>query len=224
VLEATLGRIASDRTARVVVIAGSGKAFCAGHDLAEMVGRPEAEYRDLFSTCSRVMQVLRRLPQPVIARVQGIATAAGCQLVASCDLAVASTDAQFAAPGVKIGLFCTTPMIPLMRAVPAKIALEMLFTGAPISAERALAAALINRVVPADQLDVTVQEFCDAIVASSPHVVQLGKRAFYDQVPGDESLAYERAVDVMTENACHPHAQIGIQAFLEKRKPIWTDD
>jgi enoyl-CoA hydratase/carnithine racemase len=221
-LESALERIAGDSTARVVVMCGSGEAFCAGHDLAEMVGRSEAEYRELFSTCSRVMQGLRRLPQPVIARVQGMATAAGCQLVASCDLVVASTGARFATPGVKIGLFCTTPMIPLMRAVPARIALEMLFTGAPISAERALAAGLVNRVVAADQLDAAVQEFCDAIVASSPYVLRLGKQAFYREVSGDEEAAYARAVETITGNACHGDAQSGIRAFLEKRAPIWT--
>jgi enoyl-CoA hydratase/carnithine racemase len=222
-MEAALEQIASDSSARVVVICGSGEAFCAGHDLSEMVGRSEAEYRDLFTACSRVMQALRRLPQPVIARVHGIATAAGCQLVASCDLAVASTDAQFAAPGVKIGLFCTTPMIPLMRAVPAKFALEMLFTGAPISAERALQAGLINRVVTADRLDAAVQEYCDAIVASSPYVLRLGKQAFYNEICGDEAVAYAHAVEIITGNACHPDAQTGIKAFLQKQTPIWND-
>src|SRR4029077_2273132 len=156
-------------------------------------GREEAEYRELFSTCAAVMQGFRKLPQPVIARVQGMATAAGCQLVASCDLAVAAADAQFAAPGVKIGLFCTTPMVPLVRAVPAKLALEMLFTGAPISAERALASGLVNRVVPADQLDAAVREFCAAILASSPLVIGLGKKAFYDQLSADERTAHDRS-------------------------------
>lgn len=220
-LNAAIARIAADATARVVVIAGAGPVFCSGHDLSEMVGRREAEYRDLFSACSRFMQGLRRLPQPVIARVHGLATAAGCQLVASCDLAVASEEARFAAPGVNIGLFCTTPMVPLVRTVPAKVALEMLFTGAPLSAERALAAGLVNRVVSADGLDATVNEFCDAIVASSPHVLKLGKQAFYDQLTCDEATAYTRAVDVITGNACHADAQEGIAAFLGKRKPIW---
>ncbi|MGE5191139.1 MAG: enoyl-CoA hydratase [Deltaproteobacteria bacterium] len=223
-LEAAIGRIAGDPEARVVVIAGAGKVFCAGHDLGEMTGWTEAEYRNLFSTCSVIMQGLRKLPQPVIARVQGMATAAGCQLVASCDLAVAAAEAQFAAPGVKIGLFCTTPMVPLVRAVPAKLALEMLFTGAPISAARALAAGLVNRVVPADQLDAAVQEFCDAILATSPLVIGLGKKAFYDQLSVDEATAYERAVEIITDNATRADAQEGFRAFLEKRPPVWRGD
>ena len=220
-LDAALGEVAGDRQARVVVIAAAGNAFCAGHDLSEMTGRPEAEYRELFSTCSTVMQRLRSLPQPVIARVQGMATAAGCQLVASCDLAVAATEALFATPGVNIGLFCTTPMVPLVRAVPAKLALEMLFTGKPITAERALAAGLVNRVVPSDLLDAAVKDFCDAIVAASPQVLSLGKAAFYDQLSCDEATAYRRAVEVITENATRADAQEGMRAFLEKRKPEW---
>jgi enoyl-CoA hydratase/carnithine racemase len=220
-LDAAIEQIAADPEARVVVIAGAGRVFCAGHDLAEMTGRKKADYRELFSACSVVMQGFRKLTQPVIARVQGMATAAGCQLVASCDLVVAATEAQFAAPGVKIGLFCTTPMVPLVRAVPAKLALEMLFTGAPISAERALAAGLVNRVVPADQLDAAVQEFCDAILASSPLVIGLGKKTFYDQLSVDEATAYERAVEIITDNATFADAQEGIRAFLEKRPPVW---
>ncbi len=220
-LTTAIQRISQDSTARVVVISAAGKVFCAGHDLAEMTGKSEAEYRELFSSCSAVMQGLRSLPQPVIARVQGIATAAGCQLVASCDLAVAATEAQFATPGVKIGLFCTTPMVPLVRAVPAKVALEMLFTGKPITAERALAVGLVNRVVPADQLDAAIDEYCAAIIASSPHVLSLGKQAFYDQLSYDEATAYEKAVEIITHNATHPDAQEGIGAFLEKRPPTW---
>jgi enoyl-CoA hydratase/carnithine racemase len=220
-LETAIARIANDPEARVVVIAGAGRVFCAGHDLGEMTGRTEAEYRELFSVCSDVMQGLRKLPQPVIARVQGMATAAGCQLAASCDLVVAASDAQFAAPGVKIGLFCTTPMVPLVRAVPPKLALEMLFTGSPISAERAFAAGLVNRVVPADRLDATVQELCDAILTTSPLVIGLGKKAFYDQLSVDEATAYERAVEIITDNATRADAQEGFRAFLEKRPPVW---
>lgn len=220
-LEAILPRIANDVDARVVVLAGNGSAFCAGHDLSEMTGKSETEYRELFSACSRVMQGLRQLPQPVIARVHGMATAAGCQLVASCDLAVASTEAQFATPGVNIGLFCTTPMVPLVRAVPAKVALEMLFTGQPISAERALAAGLVNRVVPPERLDAAVDELCASIVASSPYVVKLGKEAFYEQSALSEPDAYAQAVEIITANACHADAQEGIAAFLQKRKPVW---
>jgi enoyl-CoA hydratase/carnithine racemase len=220
-LAAAIQRISETSTARVVVVAATGKVFCAGHDLTEMTGKSETEYRKLFSSCSAVMQGLRSLTQPVIARVQGIATAAGCQLVASCDLAVAAAEAQFATPGVKIGLFCTTPMVPLVRAVPAKVALEMLFTGQPIAAERALAAGLVNRVVAADQLDTAIDEYCAAIIASSPRVLGLGKRAFYDQLSCDEATAYERAVEIITHNATQPDAQEGIRAFLEKRAPNW---
>src|SRR5436190_22427172 len=188
-LGAALAEVAADPAARVVVLAGRGPAFCAGHDLAELVGRSEADYHELFSLCSAVMQQLRRLPQPVIARVHGLATAAGCQIVAACDLAVAAEGAAFATPGVKIGLFCTTPMVPLVRAIPPKPALEMLLTGKPISAQRAFELGLVNRVVPADQLDAAVQEYVDAILASSPLTVRLGKAAFYEQLALDEASA-----------------------------------
>jgi enoyl-CoA hydratase/carnithine racemase len=220
-LEDATNRAAVDQAARVVVLAAEGPVFCSGHDLGEMTGCTEESYRDLFALCSRVMLGLRRVPQPVIARVQGTATAAGCQLVAACDLAVAAEGAVFATPGVKIGLFCTTPMVPLVRAVPAKAALEMLLTGRPIPARRALELGLVNRVAPPAELDATVQEFVDAILASSPLTVRLGKRAFYDQVALDEAAAYERAVGVMTENALCHDAQEGMSAFLEKRRPEW---
>ena len=221
-LKSALDGIASDPALRVVVLAGRGPVFCSGHDLGEMVGRPEEEYRELFSLCARVMLGLRRLPQPVIARVHGVATAAGCQLVAACDLAVAAEGATFATPGVKIGLFCTTPMVPLVRAVPPKAALEMLLTGRPVTARRALELGLINRVVPADNLDEAVRDYVEAIVATSPLVVRLGKAAFYEQLALGEDEAYERAVDVMTDNAVRRDAQEGMRAFLEKRRPQWT--
>jgi enoyl-CoA hydratase/carnithine racemase len=216
--------IANDPAARVVVLAARGPAFCAGHDLGEMVGCSGSAYRDLFALCSDVMQRFRRLPQPVIARVHGLATAAGCQLVAACDLAVASEGASFATPGVKIGLFCTTPMVPLVRAVPAKPAMEMLLTGKPISAQRAYELGLVNRVVPADQLDAAVQEYVDAVLASSPLTVRLGKAAFYDQLALDEPAAYERATEVMADNALRRDAQEGMAAFLQKRRPTWTGE
>ena len=216
-----LRTIAADPAARVVVLAGNGPVFCAGHDLGEMVGRSEEEYHQLFALCSEVMQQFRRLPQPVIARVHGLATAAGCQLVTACDLAVAAEGASFATPGVKIGLFCTTPMVPLVRAVPAKAALEMLLTGQPISAKRALELGLVNRVVPVGELGAAVKEFVAAILASSPLVVRLGKAAFYDQLALDEPAAYERATEVMTGNAVCRDAQEGISAFLQKRKAVW---
>jgi len=223
-LEEELAALALDHAARVVVLAARGPVFCSGHDLSEMTGRTEAEYRDLFETCSRVMLQLRRLPQPVIARVQGVATAAGCQLVAASDLAVAATGATFATPGVKIGLFCTTPMVPLVRAVPDKAALEMLFTGAPIGAERALQLGLVNRVVPADALDAAVRELTDAILAMSPTALRLGKAAFYELRSLDEEAAYHRAIDVMTDNALRHDAQEGITAFLQKRPPRWKGE
>jgi enoyl-CoA hydratase/carnithine racemase len=223
-LETALAHLGSDPAVRVVVLAANGPAFCAGHDLGEMVGRDEAEYQGLFALCSQVMQQLRRLPQPVIARVHGLATAAGCQLVAACDLAVASEQAAFATPGVKIGLFCTTPMVPLVRSIPAKPALEMLLTGKPISAQRAYELGLVNRVVPAGQLDAAVQEYVDAILACSPLTIRLGKAAFYDQLALDEPAAYERATGVMTDNALRRDAQEGMTAFLEKRRPRWSGE
>lgn len=221
-LGAALNRIAADRSARVVVLAAAGPVFCSGHDLGEMTGRADQEYQALFSRCSAVMQQIRQLPQPVIARVQGLATAAGCQLVATCDLAVAAPEAKFATPGVKIGLFCTTPMVPLVRAVPPKVAMEMLLTGQPITAERALAVGLVNRVVPADQLDECIQNWTDAIVASSAATLHLGKQAFYDQLALDEPTAYQRATCLMAENAVQHDAQEGITAFLQKRPPQWA--
>jgi enoyl-CoA hydratase/carnithine racemase len=223
-LEKALEQVAANRAVRLIVLAARGSVFCAGHDLGEMTGCSEEKYRDLFALCSRVMLGLRRVPQPVIARVQGMATAAGCQLVAACDLAVAAEGVTFATPGVKIGLFCTTPMVPLVRAIPAKAALEMLLTGRPISAERALEVGLVNRVVPAAELDAAVQDYVDAILAASPQVIRLGKAAFYDQLALDEAAAYERAVGVMTENAVCRDAQEGMQAFLQKRRPVWSGE
>jgi enoyl-CoA hydratase/carnithine racemase len=221
-LHEKLEEIASNTQIRAVVLAAQGPVFCAGHDLGEMLGCSEDAYRELFELCSTVMQQFRALPQPVLARVQGIATAAGCQLVAACDLAVASDSAAFATPGVKIGLFCTTPMVPLVRTIPPRSALEMLLTGKAISAQQALAWGLVNRVVAADQLDAAVQEFTDAIRASSPLTVRLGKQAFYDQLALDEASAYERATEVMTKNALCRDAQEGMSAFVHKRQPAWT--
>lgn len=221
-LEQFLTNVADDTTARVVVLAAAGPVFSSGHDLTEMADGSEEEYRDLFHLCSRVMLGLRRLPQPVVARVQGLATAAGCQLVAACDLAVAAEDAKFATPGVKIGLFCTTPMVPLVRAVPAKSAFEMLVTGQPISARRALEIGLVNRVVAGDQLDNAIADLVAPILAASPLTVKIGKRAFYDQLALSEAEAYGRACGVMTDNAVKHDAREGIRAFLQKRQPTWT--
>ncbi len=221
-LEKSLREIAEDERVRVVVVAAAGSIFCAGHDLGEMLGRSEEFYRELFALCSQVMQQFRALPQPVIARVQGTATAAGCQLVAACDLAVAADTASFATPGVKIGLFCTTPMVPLVRTIAPRAALEMLLTGKAISAHQALVWNLINCVVPAEQLDAAVREYTDAIRSSSPLTIRIGKRAFYDQLALDEGHAYERALEVMTCNARFRDAQEGMSAFVEKRSPRWT--
>lgn len=223
-LDAALESLSNDARARVVVLGSTGSVFCSGHDLGEMLGRSKDDYHALFYLCSTVMHKLRRLPQPVIARVQGTATAAGCQLVAACDLVVASDSATFATPGVKIGLFCTTPMVPLVRAVPAKAAMEMLLTGRPISATQALHWGLINRVVSESQLDEAIREFTDAILTASPLTVKLGKQAFYDQLALAESDAYSRATDVMTNNACLHDAQEGIAAFLQKRRPNWSGE
>jgi enoyl-CoA hydratase/carnithine racemase len=221
-LERALAGIAADPSAGAVVIGGRGSAFCAGHDLAELVGRTEAEYQELFSLCSRVMLALRQLPVPVIARVHGIATAAGCQLVAACDLAVAGEEATFATPGVKIGLFCTTPMVPLVRAIPAKPAMEMLLTGEAISARRALELGLVNRVVPNPDLDLEIKDLTDKIRAMSPLVIQTGKRAFYELAGLAEDDAYAEASAIMCENALYHDAREGISAFLEKRAPHWS--
>jgi enoyl-CoA hydratase/carnithine racemase len=221
-LDGVLDRAAQDAAVQVIVLAAAGTVFSSGHDLSEMTGRSEAEYCALFTRCSGVMQKLRQLPQPVIARVHSLATAAGCQLVAACDLVVASTEARFAAPGVKIGLFCTTPMVPLVRSIPAKVAMEMLLTGQPISAQRALEVGLVNRVVPADQLDAAIKELTDAIVSSSPLTIRIGKQAFYDQYALAEPEAYQRATAVITDNAIRHDAQEGIAAFLQKRPPQWT--
>jgi len=221
-LEQTLAQLADDSSARVVVLGGAGPVFSSGHDLNEMVGQSEAAYRELFARCSRVMLGLRRLPIPVIARVQGPAFAAGCQLVAACDLAVAAETATFATPGVKIGLFCTTPMVPLVRTIAAKPALQMLLTGEPISATQALQWGLVNRVVPAEQLDEAIDQLTRPILAASPLTVRIGKQAFYAQQGLHEAAAYEAAVEVMTDNACRHDAQEGITAFLQKRPPQWS--
>jgi enoyl-CoA hydratase/carnithine racemase len=217
-----LDRLARDTSVRTIVIEGAGPAFCAGHDLGEMVGRDLAFYQHVFDVCTQLMDAVRRAPQPVIARVHGIATAAGCQLVAACDLAVAAEEARFATPGVKIGLFCSTPMVPLSRAIGRKRALEMLLTGAPIDAATALEWGLINRVVPADSLDDGVAGLVDAIARSSSLTVGIGKEAFYNQIDLDEPRAYDLTKTVMSMNMLAADAQEGIGAFLEKREPTWT--
>jgi enoyl-CoA hydratase/carnithine racemase len=217
-----LDEVGANSHVRAVVIEGAGVAFSAGHDLSEMVGRDLPFYQRLFDVCTELMEKIHRLPQPVIAKVHGIATAAGCQLVAACDLAVAADDARFATPGVKIGLFCSTPMVPLSRAIGRKRALEMLLTGELVDASTALEWGLVNRVVPSEQLDDAVAELVDAIARSSPLTVGIGKEAFYAQVELDEHRAYDLTKAVMSMNSMAADAQEGICAFLEKRKPSWT--
>jgi enoyl-CoA hydratase/carnithine racemase len=205
----------------VVVVEARGPAFSAGHDLSEMVSRDDAFYDELFAACTEMMLALHATPQPVIAKVHGVATAAGCQLVAACDLAVASEEATFATPGVKIGLFCSTPMVPVTRSIGRKRALQMLLTGEPIDAHTALDWGLVNRVVPAADLDRAVDELAAQITRFSPGVIALGKRAFYDQIERSEADAYACVSPVMAANAAAPDAQAGITAFLEKRTPHW---
>ena len=221
-LEAALAALAADHTVKVVVLAANGPAFCAGHDLKEMRG---LDGRDavaaVFALCSRVMTAIVRLPQPVIARVHAMATAAGCQLVASCDLAFAAAEAKFATPGVNIGLFCSTPMVALSRAVGRKQAMEMLLSGVPVSAAQAEAWGLINRAVPADALDATVGDMARLIASKSSHTVKVGKEAFYRQLEMGLDDAYGLASQVMTENMLARDAAEGIDAFLGKRPPVW---
>jgi enoyl-CoA hydratase/carnithine racemase len=220
---AALDEVATDPEVRVLVIAAHGPAFSAGHDLAEMTDEHEAGfYQELFTTCVRMMTRIHELPQPVIAKVHGVATAAGCQLVASCDLAVASSDSRFATPGVNIGLFCSTPMVPVERTIGRKRALEMLFTGDMIDAATAAEWGLVNRVVPLADLEAEVFALAARIAQSSPSVLALGKRAFYEQEGLDERAAYGLACAVMVDNAQADDAHEGMRAFLEKRKPEWT--
>ena len=209
---------------RAIVIDGAGPAFSAGHDLSEMVGRDVGFYQELFDVCTVMMEAIHKLPQPVIAKVHGVATAAGCQLVASCDLAVAAEGTRFATPGVKIGLFCSTPMVPVSRAVGRKRALEMLLTGDFVDAETAREWGLVNRVVPAEELDAAVDELVEKIARSSGLVVGIGKEAFYAQIELDEHRAYDLTKTVMTMNMLAADAQEGVCAFLEKRPPEWKGE
>jgi enoyl-CoA hydratase/carnithine racemase len=216
-----LKAIGEDRETSIIVLRGSGPGFCAGHDLSEMIGRDPAFYRHVFDACCELMETIQALPQPVIAQVHGIATAAGCQLAATCDLVVASEDARFATPGVKIGLFCSTPMVALSRSVGQKKSMEMLLTGEFVSAEEALAEGLINKVVPAQELEAETRKLAEKIAEASPLVVGVGKQAFYRQLEMPTEQAYAYTKEVMSFNATLADAQEGMCAFLEKRIPEW---
>jgi enoyl-CoA hydratase/carnithine racemase len=217
-----LNEIGQSREIRAVVLAAAGKVYCSGHDLSEMIGGNINEYRRTFDVCTDLMTKIQSIRQPVIAEVQGTATAAGCQLVATCDLAIASEQASFATPGVKIGLFCTTPMVALSRAVGRKRALEMLLTGTPIDALTAAEWGLVNRVVPATQLQAETRKLAVRIADASELVVAIGKQAYYTQIDLDQTKAYAYAKEVMSMNALASDAQEGISAFLEKRSPCWV--
>ena len=222
-LDAELAAIAGDPAVKVVVIGGAGPAFCSGHDLRELRAHPDvASHQAVFAQCSALMQRIVGLPKPVIARVHGIATAAGCQLVASCDLAVAADTARFATPGVNLGLFCSTPMVALSRAVGRKAAMEMLLTGDMVDAARARELGLVNRVVPGHELDAAVAALAGQIAGKSPLTLAIGKVAFYRQAEMTLADAYTYASEVMVRNMLARDAAEGIDAFLDKRAPVWT--
>ena len=224
-LHEELERIAGDKMVRAVVLTGGGKGFCAGHDLKELRAHADPAWQQaLFDSCSQMMLLLTRMPQPVIARVNGIATAAGCQLVSMCDLAVAVDSAKFALPGINVGLFCSTPAVGVGRNISRKRAMELLLTGEMIDAKTALEWGLVNRVVRLSDLDATVKHFTDIIRARSASVVGMGKRAFYDQIEATLADAYAATGDVMTCNIRDPDAGEGIDAFLQKRAPKWGGD
>jgi enoyl-CoA hydratase/carnithine racemase len=218
-----LGRVAEKRDAKVIIIRGAGAAFCAGHDLKEILGNELHDIRHLFHTCRNLMMLIHAIPQPVIAQVHGIATAAGCQLVAACDLAVAEETAQFATPGVKIGLFCSTPMVALSRAVGRKKALEMLLTGRFINAREALTYGLVNYVAAEGHLEEETWKLATQIAQYSSVALGLGKQAFYQQIEMAEGQAYHYATEVISSNAIMSDAVEGMSAFFEKRTPVWKE-
>jgi enoyl-CoA hydratase/carnithine racemase len=222
-LKCAFETIGQDREIAVVILRGSGPVFSSGHDLREMVGGSPESLRREFELCTELMEAIQAIPQPVIAQVHGVATAAGCQLVATCDLAVAADDARFATPGVKIGLFCSTPMVAVSRAVGRKKTLEMLYTGDWVSAEEAVRIGLINRAVPPADLERETLGLAEQIASASRHVVGIGKAAFYRQVGLTQEQAYDYAAGVMASNALTQDAQEGMGAFLEKRQPVWEN-
>jgi enoyl-CoA hydratase/carnithine racemase len=217
-----LHEIGESKDIHAVILGGAGAVFSSGHDLNELRGRSISDYRDIFDVCVQLMTTIQSIRQPVIAEVQGIATAAGCQLVATCDLAVAAEEAKFATPGVRIGLFCSTPMVALTRAVGRKRSLEMLMTGAPIDARTAAEWGLVNRVVPAERLREETEGLARQIIEASPLVVGIGKQAFYAQIDLEQMKAYDYTKEIMSLNAIADDAQEGIGAFLEKRKACWS--
>lgn len=221
-LIAALREIGASAETQAVILAGAGSAFSAGHDLGELTNRTVNEYREIFDTCVELMETMQKIPQPIIAEVHALATAAGCQLVATCDLVIASENAKFATPGVKIGLFCSTPMVALSRCIGRKRALEMLLTGKAIDAQTAMEWGLVNHVVPAAELQTATQELAVQIAAASPLTLGIGKQAFYAQIDLAQSKAYDYTKEVMSLNAMAKDAQEGICAFLAKRAPNWT--
>ena len=217
--------LSEERSVGVAILSGAGKGFCAGHDLKEMRGNPEREfYEKTFETCTRMMLSIVDCPKPVIAKVHGVASAAGCQLVATCDLAVADEGARFSTPGVNIGLFCSTPMVALSRNVSRKHAMEMLLTGDFVTAQRAYEMGLVNRVAAAGELDAAAIDFASKIASKSPLTLKTGKKAFYEQIDKDLRGAYEYASRVMVENMMARDAEEGIDAFIEKREPRWCGE
>ena len=221
-LTRTLEQLGADPSVRAVILRANGPVFSAGHDLSELSGGSQETYQEVFDACVALMETVQRIPQPVIAEVAGVATAAGCQLVATCDLAIAAEGARFATPGVKIGLFCSTPMVAVSRAIGRKRALEMLLTGEMIDAQTAAEWGLVNRVVPADRLEAETRALAERIATASSYTVKIGKQAFYRQIDLPQHDAYEYTRDVMVENTLAADAQEGIGAFLAKRTPTWT--
>ena len=222
-IRGALDQVAQDNRISILIIRGNGPGFSAGHDIREMTQKIEnlSQLREIFTRCNKMMLKLHELPQPVIAQVHGIATAAGCQLVAACDLAIAETGARFATPGVKIGLFCTTPMIPLVRVVGRRRAMDMLLSGRFVSAEEALQFGLVNKVVSPEKLAEETRNWALELAQASPFVLSVGKKAFYSQVDLDERSAYEYAKEVIAMNCLDEDAFEGMSAFIEKRKPVW---
>ena len=220
-----LNKLSKDSKTKVVIIKGNGLSFCVGHDINELVGKEYDldHFKKIFYSCTNLMKSIRKLPQIVIAQVHGAAFAAGCQLVAACDLAVCDEKAKFCTPGVKIGLFCSTPMVPLSRVVGRRNALDMLFTGRVIDSKEAKEFGLVNRIFSADILDIETEKFAKDIAKYSRHTLELGKKAFYEQIKKDEFSAYDYAKDVISENCLSYDAQEGMTAFLEKRKAIWKN-